>query len=514
MNALLFPANFALATDLLLATAGEDLTVERFFLHPATLIELTHLLIVIVIAIRVIMKRPGTGVALAWLMLVATIPFGGALVYLLIGEHRIGDRRTRRINNLRTDYEKISQAAIEEGITDVAWSRHAPAARAMDRLGRKTVGFPTVRGSNFEIFSDTQKMLQAIRQDVDGAKTSVLMEFYIWDDGGSADDVLEAVIRAAQRDVSCRLLIDALGARPWWKSNGPQRLRDAGVQLEDALPVGLFRTFVGRTDLRLHRKIVVVDGEVAWTGSMNLVDPRYFKQDSGVGEWVDAMVRLQGAVVAPLAATMIGDWSLETGEPIADLIASAGLRLVEPQGSADIQVLPSGPGQTSDGLLQMLLGLVNAAQQELVLTTPYLVPDESLLRALRGAAGRGVEVSLIVPEKVDSFLTRYASRSYYDDLLDVGVRIYLYRGGLLHTKSIVVDRAMSMFGTVNLDMRSLWLNYEVSLFVYEPEFANRLRVLQQTYIDDSDRLDPVEWGERSFGARLLENALRLMSPLL
>ena len=247
---------------------------------------------------------------------------------------------------------------------------------------------------------------------------------------------------------------------------------------------------------------------------MNLVDPRYFKQDSGVGEWIDAMVRLQGAVVAPLAATMIGDWSLETGESIVDLIASAGLRLVEPQGPADIQVLPSGPGQTSDGLLQMLLGLVNSATRELVLTTPYLVPDESLLRALRGAAGRGVEVSLIVPEKVDSFLTRYASRSYYDDLLDVGVRIYLYRGGLLHTKSIVVDGAMSMFGTVNLDMRSLWLNYEVSLFFYEPEFANRLRALQQTYIDDSDRLDPQEWGKRSFGSRLLENALRLMSPLL
>ena len=501
-------------TNFILATAGEDLKVVNFFQQPATLVELTHLLIVVVIAIRVIMKRPGTGVALAWLMLVTAIPFGGALVYLLIGEHRIGDRRTRRINNLRTDYEKISQAAIEEGITNVAWSRHAPAARAMDRLGREMVGFPTVQGSTFEIYSDTQKMLQAIRRNVDEAKTSVLMEFYIWDDGGSADDVLEAIIRAARRGVCCRLLIDALGARPWWKGKGPQRLRAAGVQLQEALPVGLFRTFVGRTDLRLHRKIVVVDGDVAWTGSMNLVDPRYFKQDSGVGEWVDAMVRLQGAVVAPLAATMIGDWSLETGEPIVDLIASAGLQLVEPQGTADIQVLPSGPGQTGDGLLQMLLGLINAARHELVLTTPYLVPDESLLRALRGAAGRGVEVSLVVPEKVDSFLTRYASRSYYDDLLDVNVRIYLYRGGLLHTKSMVVDGAMAMFGTVNFDMRSLWLNYEVSLFVYEPEFANRLRVLQQTYIDDSDRLDSTQWGGRSFKARLLENALRLMSPLL
>lgn len=247
---------------------------------------------------------------------------------------------------------------------------------------------------------------------------------------------------------------------------------------------------------------------------MNLVDPRFFKQDSGVGEWVDAMVRVQGSVVVPLAATMIGDWILETGEPLAEVINRAGLRLVEPRGPADIQVIPSGPGQTGDGLLQMILALIHAAQDELVLTTPYLVPDDSLLRALRGAAGRGVTVRLIVPEKVDSFLTRYASRSYYDDLLDIGVKIYLYRGGLLHTKSIMADGAMSMFGTVNLDMRSLWLNYEVAMFVYEPEFAKELRSLQQTYIDDSERLDSAQWQTRSFKERFLENTLRLVSPLL
>ena len=131
-----------------------------------------------------------------------------------------------------------------------------------------------------------------------------------------------------------------------------------------------------------------------------------------------------------------------------------------------------------------------------------------------GAAGRGVRVSLIVPEKVDSLLTRYASRSYYDDLLDIGVVIYLYRGGLLHTKSIMADGAVSMFGTVNLDMRSLWLNYEVALFVYEPAFAKELRALQQTYIEHADRLDPAAWGSRSFKDRFLENTLRLVSPLL
>ena len=485
-----------------------------FLLNGTTITAAIHAVIVIAITIRVIMRRPDTGVALAWLLIVAMLPYAGAVCYLLIGERRISHRRKRRIANLRVDYKKLSEATVREGLTNVDWSRRSPAAAGMDRLGKKSVGFPTVRGSSVRIFSDTQEMLVSIASDIDAAKTSVLMEFYIWNEGGSADEVLEAVIRAAQRGVSCRVLVDALGARPWWKGRQPQRLRDAGVQVHAALPVGLLRTFVGRTDLRLHRKIVVVDGEVAWTGSMNLVDPRVFKQGAGVGEWVDAMVRVQGTVVVPLAATVIGDWALETGESIPELVQSAGLHLVKPNGPADIQVVPSGPGETGDGLLQMLLALANAAQDELVFTTPYLVPDDSIIFAMRGAAGRGVKVSLIVPERVDSFLTRYVSRSYYDELLDMGVEIYLYRKGLLHTKSISVDGAISMFGTVNLDMRSLWLNYEVALFVYDPEFAKELRALQQTYIDDAARLDPTQWSKRPFHERFLENALRLTSPLL
>jgi cardiolipin synthase len=149
-----------------------------------------------------------------------------------------------------------------------------------------------------------------------------------------------------------------------------------------------------------------------------------------------------------------------------------------------------------------------------VLTTPYLVPDASVLWALRGAAGRGVAVSIIVPERVDSILTRYASRSFFDDLLDVGVDIFLYRKGLLHTKSVVADAAVSMFGTVNLDMRSLWLNYENTLFVYDTEFAKALRALQQCYILDSRRVEPSQWMRRPLAERFIENSFRLMSPLL
>lgn len=470
--------------------------------------------VVLVIGVRVIMRRSARGVALSWLLLVAMLPFAGALIYLLIGERRIGRKRLRDINAMRDGFREIAKVVIPADFTAVDWQHLPAAAQAMDRLGRSLVGGATVRGNRFQFYSDTQAILAAIAHDIDAANTSVLMEFYIWNEGGAADEVVEALLRAARRGVRCRVLVDALGARPWWKGAQPQHLRDAGVQLRAALPVGLLRTFIGRTDLRLHRKIVVIDGAAAWTGSMNLVDPRYFKQESGVGEWVDAMVRFEGTVVNPLAATLIGDWILETGEPMQMLIDSAGVGGAQPVGTANVQVVPSGPGQTGDGLLQMILGLINAAQDELILTTPYLVPDDAMIVALRGAASRGVQVTMIVPEKIDSFLTRYASRSYYDDLLKVGVAIQLYRGGLLHTKSISVDGAMSMFGTVNLDMRSLWLNYEVALFVYQREFAETLRSLQQAYIAQSTRLDLTTWAARPFRERLVENTLRLFSPLL
>ena len=483
-------------------------------LHSSSILAIAHMLISIGISIRVIMRRPNTGVALAWLFIVAVLPFAGAVIYLFLGERRISAQRIRRIAARRADYTKLVKEGIDRGMTDVDWQRHGLEAQGMDRLGQNMVGMPTVRGSRGQLYSETHKILETITHDIDAARTSLLMEFYICNEGGKADAVLEAVIRAAQRGVSCRVLIDAIGARPWWKGSQPKRLREAGVQLRPALPVGIFRTLVDRTDLRLHRKIVVIDGRVAWTGSMNMVDPGFFKQEANVGEWVDAMARLEGSVVAPLGLTMIGDWMVEAGEPLEEIITTAQLSDVTPEGPGDIQVIPSGPGETDDGLLQMLLAIIHAAQEELVLTTPYFVPDDSLLRALRGAAGRGVRVEMIVPEKVDSLMTRYASASYYDELMEAGVRIHLYQAGLLHTKSITADGRISMFGTVNLDMRSIWLNYEVALFVYGAEYGKELRALQASYLQDSRLLDPSEWAARSTGMRFLENAFRLVSPIL
>lgn len=484
-------------------------------LYDIPLISLiVHLSIVAMVAVRVIMLRPAPGVALAWLFLVEALPIVGLLIYLMFGERRIGQKRAARMAIQRADFDELGKEFVNDQMVAVDWSRHPPENRMMDRLGTNKRGIPTLVGNEITLYSKTEQILDAIAADVEAAKSSVQMAFYIWHEGGKADEVLEAVIRAAQRGVKCRLLVDQLGARPWWRGKQPGRLRQAGVELRPALPVGLFTGLVSRNDLRLHRKIVTIDGRIGWTGSMNLVDPRFFKQEAGVGEWIDAMVRLEGNAVLVLGATLIGDWQLETGEDVRQLLKSADLHQVSQKGAADVQVIPSGPAESGDAILQMLLGLINGARHRLILTTPYFVPDDAMLRALRGAAGRGAKVDLIVPEKVDSLLVRYASRSYYPDLLDAGVRICLFRGGLLHTKSITVDGEASMIGTANLDMRSLWLNYEISLFLYDAQFTQRLSQLQESYLQDCDVIDQQEWLQRPFSTRFVENAARLTSPLL
>ena len=459
------------------------------FFHPITVTWCIHLVLAFGLSVRVIMKRPGTGVALAWLLVINAIPYVGVLIYLLIGERRISWSRRQAIRQLRSDYAQVVEHAVHEGLIDVQWDNHSDVAKSMGLLGWRMVGSPTVCGSRYELLGGTATILRRIAKDIDEAQHSVLMEFYIWNSGGLADEVLAAVIRAQSRGVQCCLLIDAVGARPWWKGPQPDELRAVGVELRPALPVGVFRSLVGRTDLRLHRKIVVIDSEIAWTGSMNLVDPHFFKQDRGVGEWVDAMVRLQGSVVSPLAATMIGDWTLEGDDSVSELVSRHQLHLVDPVGNADIQVIPSGPGETNDGLLQMILTMINGAREELVLTTPYLVPDESLLRAIRGASARGGKVRVIVPDNLPS------SRKSIP---------FICRSSGASSKRC--ERRLTAMG--------LWLNYEVALFVYDGGFAAKLRELQQTYLDSSEQIDHESWSKRSFGKQLLENMLRLLSPLL
>ncbi len=483
-------------------------------------------LIRIGLSLRVVMHRRGVGESLSWLAIILLLPFVGAAIYLILGENRLGRTRLRRLNKLHPEYlDFLGQLGKD---TDIAWSDLPEFCQALDRQAYRVSGIPTLPDNRLTLLNQANLALRQVIRDIESAKHTCHMEFYIWFEGGTADEVAKAVIAAAERGVECRVLLDAMGSKHFLKSDLAWHMRDAGVYLVECLPVGIFRALFRRIDLRNHRKIIVIDGRVGFTGSLNMIDPRYFKRHMGVGGWVDAMVRVEGPAVKPLAATFLEDWELETGEDLLHFrdTAEAYLKLDlkpklgTPEGNPDedshaaVQVVPSGPHLSAQSIHHLMLTAIYNAKDRLILTSPYFVPDESLLIALASAAARGVNTTVILPERNDSVMVRYASRAYYQELLESGVKIAKFQNGLLHTKSVTVDQHLTIFGTVNLDMRSFYLNFELSMLVYDEDFTRRVRLLQQSYLEHCTNIDLRVWENRPFKYRLIENSMRLLGPLL
>jgi cardiolipin synthase len=473
-------------------------------------VPIAHAVIVFLFGIHLISVRRPVGVAFAWFLIVILIPILGISLYVLIGERPVGRKLTRKIIRMNREYEKITETMRQEFAVD---RQKLPAeGRALSLLAESKNGSPVVAGNKIELHTDSLKILQNFIDEINNAKKSLYLEFYIWALGGDADRVCEALIAASKRGVACRVLLDSLGSKDWFKSQWPARFRKTGIEVTEALPIQIGRFQFRRADLRLHRKIFVIDGSVVWTGSMNLVDPRTFKQDSGVGEWVDAMVRIEGPVAAQFELTFAFDWSVDNPN-------ITNFRDREPPasphaGGAIAQEFSSGPVYRDDILYQVLLSAIMDAREELVITTPYFGPDDGLIQALMAAAARGVKVTLIVPKLNDSRLVAWSSKSFYEDLMNSGVTIAEFHGGLLHTKSLLIDKRIAIFGSVNFDQRSLRLNFEISLIVYNNEFCAKLEKLIESYLAQSDYVDPKVWAKRPAWRRYLENAAHLTSPLL
>lgn len=487
-----------------------DFVVGFIFDFSFVWVPLLHSVIVILFGIRLIWVRRPVGVAIAWFLIVVLFPLIGIGLYILIGERPVGRKLTKKIIRMEKQYANLTEEMRQRYAPD---RQLLPAeGRALSLLAQSKNGSPVVAGNQIELFTNSLEILQDFIDAINQAKKSLHLEFYIWALGGDADRVGEALIAAAQRGVACRVLLDSLGSKNWFKSGWPKRFRDAGIQVTEALPIQFGRFQFRRADLRLHRKIFVIDGAVVWTGSMNMVDPRTFKRDSGVGEWVDAMVRIEGPVASQFELTFSFDWSVDN--PKIPYFKDHDLEIEPIAGAALAQEFSSGPVYRDDILYQVLLSAIMDAREELTITTPYFGPDDGLIQALMAAAGRGVKVTLIIPKLNDSTLVAWSSRSIYGDLLSVGINIAEFHGGLLHTKSMLIDKRIAIFGSVNFDQRSLRLNFEISLIVYSEEFCVKLEELINSYLKQSDFVNAAAWSKQPRWCILLENAAHLASPLL
>ncbi len=474
------------------------------------------------LSLRVIMRKRQYSVTLAWLVVILLLPFLGALFYLLFGENRVSEKRAKRTTERLEHYHQWLASLKKH--SSVNFTHLNPDLEPIHHQADNLVGIPAFGGNHLELIEEPEAIMRSIIRDIDHAQTTCHLQFYIWYEGGTADEVVAAVIRAHKRGVTCRILVDAIGSKTFLQSEKVKELRSHGIKVVASLPAGFIKALFVRIDIRNHRKIVVIDGKVAYTGSQNLVDPRYFKQDSGVGEWVDIMVRIQGPVVESIGGTFIGDWFLEIDneqsrspsleDDIEHVRTIADIRPQPPVGDIPVQLVPSGPDFVPEAIHNLLLTTIYAARKNITLTTPYFVPDESLLTALVSSAQRGVDVRIIIPEHIDSKLVHYASQARYESLTEQGVTIKLFSGGLLHSKTITVDDEFSLLGSVNLDMRSFWLNFEATLFIYDRKFTNDLREVQRGYEIKSKELDMESLACRPFRERFFENSALLIGPLL
>ncbi len=477
---------------------------------------LAHLVVTAALTLRILYRRLEVNTALAWIVLLVTLPLAGPALYIFFGDHSLGARRLKLGQRIRTLYQK---AYAVEG-TDGASLAHLPEPFAgLSRAITRESGFPLLARNDYVIFTDAGEILGAMGRDIDAARTSCNLEFYIIEPSGRVEAVLEAVLRAAARGVKCQILADDFGSKAFFRSPWPERLRAHGVSVVRSLPVGRLKSFSKRSDLRNHRKLLICDRAVAYTGSYNLVDPRLFKQASKVGAWIDLMMRIEGEMVDALTCVFNADFLFDQKGSDIDRAVLRPLPIDIRMGPRDgavarMQLLPSGPEMPRSTIYEVIVTAIFNARRRVRIVTPYLIPDQAIMLALTSAAKRGVEVQLIVPLTLDTQLSQYASQAAYGELLASGVDIRRFGDGLLHSKVVLIDEDITVFGTVNMDLRSFYLNLELSLVIYEAEINAALGIILDDYVAQSGRLEAKTWAERPASQRFLENLLRLAGPVL
>lgn len=458
-----------------------------------------RLAMLVVVPIR---RAPAT--AKGWLLLIFFEPWVGLLLYALIGRAQLSRKQRAKVAELPRAMAKVLERFVNH--PNIFHPEVSPALSQAVTLAEHLGGSPILGGNSIELLVDYDDTIAQLVADIDRAERHVHLQFYIFADDVVTALVIAAMDRATQRGVRCRVLVDAIGSRTALRTLAP-KLTALGIEIHAMLPVSLFPWRKARLDLRNHRKIAVIDGLVGYTGSQNLVAAGFNK---GI-QYEDVMVRVHGPAVLELQYVFASDWYLETSE-ILDGENEFPCPVIA--GDVPAQALPSGPAFATQNNQRLFVALVHGAGQRVVLTTPYFIPDDPLMQAMQTAAQRGVDVHLVVSEKGDQAFVTLAQESYYQDLLEAGVRVYLFQMNFLHAKHLSIDNSVAMIGTSNLDIRSFALNAELMLMIYDRATVARLAIEQERYYGNSRLLTLAGWRQRTLGRKLAQNLARLLSPLL
>lgn len=466
-----------------------------------------HFLVQMAAAFRVLL-RPDTepAVRAGWLILILSVPFAGVGLYLLVGETRLNQRIARR--------QRATVAALRHSAPDdaAAQAMLSPPFRPAFARAAAVNGFATRAGNRLQLLPEARDQEEALIAAIEAARQTVHIVTYIWLEDATGSAVAAALTRAAQRGVTVRVLVDGLGGRGFIGGRDWRAMVAAGVQTGVAFPFHwwLFKLATSRIDLRDHRKLAVIDGVVAFTGSRNLADPE-FRIKARYAPWTDVMVRIEGPAAAQHETVFASDWITHTGAPLPPPETRPTPALA---GGVPAVTFATGPLLDIRGVPDVFLAVIGAASESLTLSTPYFVPGAEIGAALRAAALRGVKVQLIVPRVNDSRFVALASRSAYPALVAAGIEIFEHGPGILHAKTLVADGRVVLVGSANLDRRSFTLNYENNLLAEDPALARDVTTLQARWIAASVAIDGPSLARWSWPRRLMMNLVAIMAPVL
>jgi cardiolipin synthase A/B len=481
--------------------------LTEYLPHLATLAGVLEVLCVVIVIPAVLLTKRDATVAVAWCLLVLLVPLFGALFFWAFGYNYL-HRRVGRKSAHRAAFRKSHPPALHEASRGEAMPGDDPTYQHLGSLALAVRAFPVIGGNAVTLYHETEHAFNDLLEAIRAARRHVHLEFFIVRSDATAERLLQLLTEKAKAGVEVRFLFDAMGSL-YLKGRLLRPLLDAGGRACGFLPVNPFRSLI-QVNLRNHRKIVVIDGAVGFTGGMNVGD-EYLGKGHRFGYWRDTFLRLEGPAVAGLQRVFTEDWDFAGGEA---LNGAAYFPAAPAAGGDAVQVVESGPDQDANSIREVYFAAILAARERLWIASPYFVPDAGMLDALRLARYRGVDVRLLCIARPDHFLSFYASRYYWSDLLAAGAHVYQYTRGMMHSKIVLVDGRWAMVGSANLDNRSLRLNFEVGCALHTPERVAELEARFQADLKDAAELDAESFARRPFVAQLTENACRLFSPVL
>jgi cardiolipin synthase len=455
-------------------------------------------------AVVIVQQRRSPAATIAWLLVLVLLPVGGWVIYRLIGPLRLERKKLRR---------RVSRRLVDEAVGALQEIEAAAPTRHRSQLARVAIAAgeaPPLHAERVELYTEGEPKYRAVAEAIAAARHHVHLEYYIWENDHTGRRLRDQLVARAQAGIEIRVIVDGTG------SLGVRRsffdpLRQAGGRVVWFNPLSLLHIRRRRADFRTHRKIVVCDGRVGFTGGMNVADTET-AEFTGAAAWRDTHLRIEGSAVRVLQRVFAEDWLYATGD---ELPTGTAYYPSEPgDGGEVVQIVASGPDLDAFAIHKLFFAAINRAETRVWLTTPYFLPDDAILSALMSAAMRGLDVRVIVPERSDSRFVDLAARSYFPELITAGARVYEYRPRFVHAKTFVIDDDVAIVGTANLDNRSFRLDFEVAAVLYGPAMNGQLDTVFQADLTSCREVTASDLAHQPFWRRFGQSGARLFSPLL